>query len=222
MLVHAQRAISRVEFRAVVDERSRLAREIHDGLAQTLAFMKMETARMQSQLAEGELEGLAGRLRGLSETLADAYLDARLAIDSLRQVPQACIAEWLRTAAEDFRTATGLAVTVEVNPPDRPLSPEITAQAARIVQEAFSNIRKHAAAGKVAVNAGMRAGDYVIEIGDDGRGFAPLTSGEHMHYGLRGMRERADQAGADFQVISRPGQGTTVRLAFPGTVREVK
>jgi signal transduction histidine kinase len=92
---------------------------------------------------------------------------------------------------------------------------DIKAQLTRIVQEALTNIRKHAQACTVSISAFERESDVVIEVKDNGHGFAPEDVDMVSQYGLRGMRERAESIGADFQVISALGMGTTIRLQIP-------
>lgn len=203
--------LERLEYQAVLEERSRLAREIHDGLAQTLAFLKIEAARMQRYVANGEVRSIDNTLQACYQTLSEAYLDARQAIDNLRRVPDEALSDWLQTTANDFSTLTGMEVNVPSIELAYPFKPPVKAQVIRIVQEALTNIRKHARARTVSISAIEREGEAVIEIHDNGIGFSP----EDIHasqYGLRSMRERAESIGADFQVTSAPGTGTTVRL----------
>jgi two-component system nitrate/nitrite sensor histidine kinase NarX len=96
LLIQNASLVVQVEYQAVVDERTRLAREIHDGLAQTLAFLKIQTAQMQNYLAQGETERLTDTLQSNYRTLSDAYLDARQAIDNLRRLPSSSLAGWIR------------------------------------------------------------------------------------------------------------------------------
>jgi two-component system nitrate/nitrite sensor histidine kinase NarX len=88
-------------------------------------------------------------------------------------------------------------------------------QLIRIVQEALSNIRKHANAGSVQVSCQEFAGEIILEVHDDGLGFTPQDIPGPSQHGLRGMRERAELIGADFQVVSLTDQGTTVRVSLP-------
>jgi two-component system nitrate/nitrite sensor histidine kinase NarX len=89
------------------------------------------------------------------------------------------------------------------------------AQLVRIVQEALSNVRKHAQAENVVITGKVQDDALILEVSDDGRGFAPENVAPGDRFGLRGMRERAETLGADFQVISRPGSGATIRVRLP-------
>jgi two-component system nitrate/nitrite sensor histidine kinase NarX len=220
LIVMNARYLVEAEYQAVLDERARLAREIHDGLAQTLAFLKMQSDQMQIYLAQGQMDRLNDTLRASSRTLNDAYLDARQAIDNLRRLPDMGLAELLRRTADEFFAAANISVDVTGIAPLPELPLNLRAQLLRIVQEALANVRKHARAKCVALAARLAQGDLILEVRDDGVGFAPEMVAAPTQYGLRGMRERAEMIGAEFQVISRPGEGTTVRLQIPIEVGE--
>lgn len=207
--------LEQLEYRAILDERTRLAREIHDGLAQTLAFLKLEAARMQNYVAGGDLEAVSRTLQACYKTLSDAYLDARQAIDNLRRVPDEILSDWLEVTAADFTTLTGIEVNVSDVRLNHVFSPNVKAQLIRIVQEALTNVRKHAQACAVTLSAVQRDEAVILEVRDDGCGFAPEETQPASQYGLRSMRERAESIGADFQIISTAGSGTTVRLRIP-------
>jgi two-component system nitrate/nitrite sensor histidine kinase NarX len=207
--------LEQLEYKAVLDERTRLAREIHDGLAQTLAFLKLEAARMQTYVSNRDVEAVSRTLQACHKTLSDAYLDARQAIDNLRRAPDERLSDWLQLTAADFTALTGIEVDVSNIHLHHVLSPSVKAQLVRIVQEALTNIRKHAQACGVTLSASERDEDVILEVGDNGRGFAPEEPQPASQYGLRSMRERAEAIGADFQIISTPGAGTTVRLRIP-------
>ena len=215
LLIQNDLLMMKLEYQAVLDERTRLAREIHDGLAQTLAFLKLEAARMQGYVAKREIASIERTLQACYQTLSDAYLDARQAIDNLRRVPEGNLADWLETTAVDFKTLTGLNVDVYTDEIEYTFSPAVTAQLTRIVQEALTNIRKHARSCAVSISALEREGEIILEVKDNGRGFSPFDTQPAFQHGLRSMRERAESIGADFQIISTPGQGTTVRLQIP-------
>ncbi len=215
LLIQNDLLMTQLEYQAVLDERTRLAREIHDGLAQTLAFLKMEAARMQSYVAKGDFPSVDRTLQACYRTLSDAYLDARQAIDNLRRVPQENLVDWLAMTAADFETLTGMQVSVTSGEFGQAFSPAVKAQLTRIVQEALTNIRKHAQSRTVSISAFGHAGGVVVEVKDNGRGFSPIEKQATSQHGLRSMRERAESIGADFQIISAPDMGTTVRLQIP-------
>jgi two-component system, NarL family, nitrate/nitrite sensor histidine kinase NarX len=221
LLIDSERQRDTLEFAIVIQERTRLAREIHDGLAQTLAYLKLQTAQMQRALTQNELGTLKDLLGQNYSALADAYLDARQAIDNLRLDPQQGIGHWLEQVAREFEHLSGIPVRRTLEPITAQIPLEVQAQMVRIVQEIFSNIRKHAQAKEAWIVIKEWEGDVILEVGDDGRGFQTEDLPEWSRYGLRGMRERAELIGADFQVVSRPGQGTIVHLRLPARSWEV-
>ena len=218
--VETQRDFFELEYQAVMQERSRLAREIHDGLAQTLAFLKMQTSQMQKLLERGETGRLNEVVQDHLGALNAAYLETRQVIENLRLDADMALGDWLRTAGAAFESASGLRVETQVDAQVPEVLPEVRAQLVRIYQEALSNVRKHAGAQRVWVRLGAWEGDLILEVADDGRGFAPEDVPEVMRFGLRGMRERAEVIGADFQITSQVGQGTRVRLRLPRTQLE--
>ena len=138
-----------------------------------------------------------------------------LPIDDLHRIPDANLADWLGVTASDFRTLTGLNMDVSNVEVEYIFPNNIKAQLIRIVQEALANIRKHAQSCTVSISAVERNSEVIIEVKDNGRGFTPEDVDSISHYGLRSMRERAESVGADFQVISALGMGTTIRLQIP-------
>jgi signal transduction histidine kinase len=215
LLITAERSMKRLEFKAVGDERIRLAREIHDGLAQTLAYLKFQSAQMLTFLSTGNVDRLEAAIKANYQTLSDAYQDARLAIDNLRSIPGGDTQTWLLRQASSFSEVTGILVDVShLNvPAEIPLQTQT--QLIRIVQEALSNIQKHAQASKVALSGSLHNEEIVIEIADNGSGFEPDQVATGSKYGLVGMRERTELVGGEFQIISRLGEGTTVRITIP-------
>ncbi|PKN92437.1 MAG: hypothetical protein CVU44_14980 [Chloroflexi bacterium HGW-Chloroflexi-6] len=220
LLLQNARLMVQLEYQAVVDERTRLAREIHDGLAQTLAFLKIQAAQMQNYLSRGETERLTSTLQASYRTLSDAYLDARQAIDNLRRVPSSSLRDWLGEVLADFRESAGIKAELTVFDVSGDFPPTVQAQLIRIVQEALSNVRKHAQAGEVIVRVHEHDGYILLEVRDNGVGFLSDTLDVASRYGLRGMRERSEMIGADFQVSSQPNQGTLVSLRLPASLKE--
>lgn len=207
--------IDETKYRAARDERFRLAREIHDGLAQTLAYLKIQTAQMLNYLNSGKLENLEASLTSSYQTLSTAYQDARREIDDMRFAPETNVQDWLVSLAIGFRDDTGMEVDVSKLHINVPLPLAVQSQLIRIVQEALNNVRQHAQAEKISLSGSAQVGDVVLEISDDGRGFEPDAVVSGVRYGLVGMRERTDMIGGEFQIISLPDKGTTVRVTVP-------
>jgi two-component system nitrate/nitrite sensor histidine kinase NarX len=214
-LVQNERLRIELEYKAVLNERTRLAREIHDGLAQTLAFLKLQATQMLNMLSIGETEKLKELLNASHQALADAYLETRQTIDSLRTSPDEGLQSWLEQTALEFEANTHLPIHLELRASSGDLAIEVQLQLIRIVQEALNNVRKHAHANEVWISLKQWKSDLILEVRDDGGGFAPEDVPGLTQYGLRGMRERSELIGADFQIISTPAEGTTVRLRLP-------
>jgi len=210
-----------IEFNSIMAERTRLAREIHDGLAQTLGFLKLQAAQMETYLAAKDINRLQNSLSMTYKVLSDAYLDVRQAIDDLRISPDGeSLEPWLKETCLEFEENTGLVVSLEGSPAAENLPPEIQVQLIRIIQEALSNVRKHSQASQAWIEYRQVGRDFLVEIRDDGRGFHPDELPGVSKYGLQGMRERSDLIGADFQIISAPQEGTIIKVRVPIPVGE--
>ncbi len=221
LIVHNVRLMAQLEYKTVIDERMRLAREIHDGLAQTLGFLKLKTAQMRGFLDQGETELLREAVDLSYAVVEEAYQDARQAIDGLRLSSKESFGEWLQQTVEEFQDYTGVVVKVCDAEIAAGLAPEISAQLIRIIQEALSNVRKHARASSVEISCRRTSMDMLIDVVDDGKGFNVEDVPGPSKHGLRGMRERAELIGADLQVISQLDRGTSVRLRLPLPEKEV-
>lgn len=208
--------MAELEYKTLIDERTRLAREIHDGLAQTLGFLKLKMAQMKIYAEQSDFERLIETIPVCHDTLADAYQEARQAIDGLRITANGDgLDGWLRQTANEFHENSGLLVHICDPVDEADLPPEVHAQLIRIVQEALNNIRKHANGEQAWVSCQEIKGDLILEVRDDGSGFDIEDIPQSSQYGLRGMRERAELIGADIQIISIPMQGTVVRVRLP-------
>ncbi len=216
LVVQNSNLMSELSYKTMIQERRRLAREIHDGLAQTLGFLKLQAAQLRSQFQRDEMERAGKNIELIYATVSEAYQDARQAIDGLRISPSECgLVGWIEQTAQEFQELSSIQVRFDEISVQMDISSEIQAQLIRIVQEALSNVRKHSGADSVSILCRQLDGDLVLEVHDNGCGFAPEDEPAASQHGLRGMRERADLIGADFQVISQPLQGTTVRILAP-------
>jgi two-component system nitrate/nitrite sensor histidine kinase NarX len=214
-LIANGRVMVSMQYHSILQERVRLAREIHDGLAQTLAYLKLQTAQMGQLLESGETQRLSRLLEQNYAALTEAYLDARQVIDNLRLSPAQGLKQWLDQIIREFENNTGFHVERQIEEPQIEIIPEVQAHLVRIVQEAMNNARKHAEASRIWVKIDQQNSQLILEIGDDGKGFSmedvPIIS----QHGLRGIRERAAMIGADLQVDSQPQSGTIIRLILP-------
>ena len=211
--------------RAVLEERERIARELHDGLAQVLGYMNTQTQAVGKLLESGRVDEAREELRVMGTVSRDVYGDVREAIVGLRSVPQGlvpAIREYLARLPRSPGCAIELVVLGDAG--DVALPPSTEIQLVRIVQEALSNVRKHAGAGRVHVLVDARDGEVGVEVVDDGAGFDPHRSDPTgwPRFGIQTMRERAQALGGSCAVVSSPGAGTRVVVRVPvGSGREV-
>lgn len=219
LAIHQARLYERLEQMGILEERYRLAREIHDGLAQTLSYLSLQTERLETLLAGGRLEAAQEELGELRRTVRAAYIDVREAIDGLRLTVEKteAFAERLRNYVEEFGRQSGLAVSCTIEPPTMPALDAVTGlHLLRIVQEALTNVRKHAAATQVQVHLRCSEPECELSITDNGRGFpVPPVPSHRRSHGLAIMRERAQAIGGTMTVATGPGQGTRVIILIP-------
>ena len=205
--------------RAGMDERARLAREVHDGLAQDLWFAKLKQAR-QSQVpglpAEAQELG-----REVGQAIDSALSEARQAVMAMRadRDDEEPFADVLARYVDDFADRFGLTAEFVPTGPMLPLPARTKAELLRIAQEALNNVRKHADATVVRVEAGGLDGRFVLRIVDNGRGFDPARVPEG-RVGLHSMRERAELVGATMGVASAPSDGTRIEVTVPTNAEE--
>jgi two-component system, NarL family, nitrate/nitrite sensor histidine kinase NarX len=202
---------------AVAEERAFIARELHDSIAQSLAFLNIQVQLMRDALALGDRQRIDAVLAEISLGLKESHGDVRELLTHFRTRTNAeDIEPALRTTLRKFEHQSGVPATLQLHGHGLPLPPDRQVQALHIVQEALSNVRKHARAGQVQVEV-WRQPCWRFEVRDDGQGFDPaaLPPQADVHVGLRIMRERAGQLGGQLQVQSRPGQGTVVTLTLP-------
>lgn len=198
---------------AVVEERFRLSREIHDGLAQTLSYLSLQSERLAT-LIEAEKKPQALReLAEMRRAIRGGYVDAREAIDGLRlsvadsDPLSASMAEYIR----DFSRQFGIPVDFVTEPEVVTTDPSTAQQILRIAQEALTNVRKHAEATRVNVELRDLKTEIQLVITDDGQGFPESRQpGGFRSHGLASMRERAESVGGTLTVATGPGQGTRI------------
>lgn len=222
LVVHNTNLIHELQYQTMLQERTRLAREIHDGLAQTLGYLKLQIAQIKRAVEQGELGKLPPMIQQSHQAVAEAYEDAREAIDGLQVDPtEKSFSNWLKQTISIFEENSSVERTTLEMAHSTDLPPEVQIQLIRIIQESLSNIRKHAQATEVKVTSWDDPPGVILEVRDNGRGFLPQEEDHYLQHGLRGMRERARLINAAFQIISQPGEGTTVRLRWrPGTREE--
>jgi signal transduction histidine kinase len=199
--------------RAILEERARLAREVHDGLTQELWLAKLQFGEIAEGLADRHPE-FKGPIDDVRNALDSAIAEARLAIVALSASAEATsdFVATLRTYVEDVGDRLGVPVTTTISG-DVPILPARTsAEVTRIVQEALTNVRKHAHATQALVKLESSSGTVRITVEDDGQGFD--LNRQSPGHGLASMQERAAAIGGSV-TFEQPGRGSRVVLAFP-------
>lgn len=205
-----------VETLTLEGERQRMARELHDTLAQGLAGLVLQLEALEANLERGSTDKAAQIAGQAKERARTTLADARRAIDDLRATT-ATTGEAITREVDRFTAATGIPCTL-ILPPEFTLPRDLDEHLVRCVAEGLANVARHAQATKVSVVIERANGRVHLEIRDNGRGFdaanGAIPAG---HYGLLGLRERARLAGGTLAVQSQPGAGTTLQLDVPTT-----
>lgn len=213
---------------AVTQERERIAREMHDGLAQVLGYVNTKSQAVERMLDTGRVSDARSQLDQLAAAARSIYVDVREAILGLRSSiePGEGLVGAVRAYAARFADASKLAVVVSGRDarsgpidPDAGVGPEAADEVLRIVQEALTNVRKHAGAQRAEITLQRADGELVVTVDDDGRGMvSDATEADWPHYGLSAMRERAARIGGTIEWRPSPLGGTRVRLVVPAHV----
>ena len=204
---------------AVAEERSFIARELHDSIAQSLAFLKIQLGLLRNDIKSADAARIDKTLGELDAGVHESLGDVReLLVHFRTRTNNEDIAPALKTTLQKFEHQTGLATHLDIEGEGMPLPADVQVQVLHVVQEALSNVRKHAQAREVWVEV-QQAPQWRVEVRDDGCGFDPNGAGpDETHVGLRIMRERAHNIGATVEVASVPGSGTCVVLKLPERV----
>jgi nitrate/nitrite-specific signal transduction histidine kinase len=212
------RLYERVQSLAILEERDRLGREMHDSLGQSLGLLNLKVKLVEDLIAGGRTREAGDELAQMRQTIREAYDEVRYAILGLRTSDaQEDLEVGLRVQVTRFREQFKLPVTFEVHGVIPPVPALAAVQISRIVQEALTNVRKHAQASSVGVVVSAAEGQLQVRIADDGVGFdlQAVQAAAGARFGLETMRERAEGIGATLEVVSSPGRGTTVTLTLP-------
>lgn len=211
----------RVHSLAALEERERIAREMHDGLGQVLGYVNTKAQAVRELVAAGRADAAKAQLDQLAGAAQELYADVREAILGLRTevgggrglIPA------LREYLDHYAAQSGLAVDLDVPQDDLHLEPAVEIQLLRIIQEALTNVRKHARASRVAVHITPNGREVRIEVADDGRGVStapdPSLFRAPPQFGLQTMRERAEAVGGTFRLETGQRAGTRVVVTVP-------
>jgi signal transduction histidine kinase len=204
---------------AAYEERERLAREMHDGIAQALTYLKLKAEALQQHAGGGRWPSVLAGIEDIRRAALEALGDVRQAIVDLRAASGRHGGEgFLAHLAEYLHTWSRLNdIECELVAPDGEihLSDEAEIQVVRILQEALANVRQHSGARSVRVRVQESAAGLVFAVRDNGRGFDPQQPPRPGHFGLAGIRERAASIGGTVTIRSSPEAGTEVELRLP-------
>ncbi len=205
---------------AVSTERGLLAQELHDSIAQSLAFLKIQVQLLRTALSRHDEVGVHRSVGEIETGVLESYGDVRELLMHFRtRADEEDIEPALRTTLRKFQLQTGLVTDFEVVGHGVALPNDVQIQVLHIVQEALSNVRKHARARSVKLTV-RQAPQWSFTVADDGAGFDTDTQVGEDHVGLRIMAERACRIGAQLEVHSTPGHGTAVSLTLAPTPKE--
>ncbi len=207
---------------AIAEERERIARELHDSVAQVLAFVSAKASAAEKLVLDGHLARAASGIQQLAWETRQAYDDVRDAILALRSsfALQNSLLDALREYLSHWQAQSGISVELNATPMDAfapQLHPGAKLQVFRVVQEALTNLRKHSAASRVNVLLADTAGALEIVVVDDGIGFDPesIGHGGSPCFGLAMMSERAASLKGSLRIESVPGSGTRIVVRVP-------
>lgn len=199
------------------NERTRIAREIHDSLGQALTALKLQLAAAQTSVTKQDAPALGERLSETALMVDDLVKMVRRIATELRppildQLGLPAAVEWL---AQDFSRRTGITCHPTILPTDGAISDELATALFRIVQEALTNVSRHAGATRVLLELGLKSGCITLEVIDDGTGITESAAIGPGSLGILGMRERAAALGGVLEVAPHAGGGTRVTAWFP-------
>ena len=216
--VENQRLVSREKEMAVSEERNLLAQELHDSIAQSLAFLNLQVQMLVAATKREDRKAVQAATDEIAAGVRECYADVReLLVHFRTRSDHEDISAALKLTLMKFEQQTGIRTTLSETGQAMPVPAEEQVQILHILQEALSNVRKHAGASEVRV-AMCRGPVYTFEVSDDGQGFdAASTSASELHVGLKIMQERARRAGASLAIDSAAGHGTRVTLTVPVT-----
>jgi len=206
---------------AILAERERIAREMHDSLAQVLGVVHLRLRALETNIELLAAPNVISSLAELADLAEEAYRDVRESILGLRESSHAerGLFDSLRAYLEKYGHQSGISATLEATFDDEPrLPPRAEVQIIRVIQEALTNVRKHAMASRAVVRVGCEDGAVTFQIEDDGRGFdLPGTLLDRdSRFGLQTMRERMELIGGTLTIDSAPGRGTRLVARVPG------
>jgi signal transduction histidine kinase len=207
----------RIETAAVLEERMRIRRELHDGVAQALGYLNMKTKTVSNSLSSQDTERALAGLQDIQKVVKDTYEDIRQSIDSLSETRIFPLVPTLSEYVQEFGERNDIDASFEAPQAEMKLSNVAELQLLRIAHEAMNNARKHAQASKIFIRLGSDPSGIEMMVKDNGLGFSfeQYMKDSSGHHGLVIMKERAESLGGTCDISSDPGQGTEIRVNIP-------
>jgi len=208
----------RIEREAIIEERRRIAREIHDGVAQSLGYLNLKTKLVSDSVASQNTVQALTELGDIRKVVQDTYEDIRESIDQLSaEVRNLPIIPALANYVREFGDNNAIKVQFDVPRAFPKLSPVAELQLLRITQEALTNVRRHAQATKAGVKLEKTSQAVEMLVKDNGQGFnlSDLEKAPPGYHGLNIIRERAEGLGGSLNISTAPGEGTELRVSLP-------
>ena len=200
---------------AVAEERALLARNLHDSIAQSLAFLKIQVQLLRAAVQKGQAQQIHGALDELDIGLRESIGDVReLLVHFRTRTNTDDIEQALQETLQKFQSQAGLPARLQVQGQGLPLPSDVQVQVLHVLQEALSNVRKHAGATQVDLEV-SKGTHWRFVVRDNGAGFDTGKHPGESHVGLNIMRERAGRIGAQIRIASAAGEGTVVTLTLP-------
>ncbi len=210
----------RLEWAAALEERQRIAAEMHDGLAQTLSYLTLRSHQATELIEEGHTGKALTEHVNIRDALAQASVEVRRSIASLQESPppRRPFQEWLAEVVHEAERTGDLRVQL-VLPAEEPLFLPASQleQVVKVLQEALVNVNNHAEADRVSVRLERLDGEVLLSVEDDGKGFdlEQVPHDGREHFGLSIMRARAARIGGQIEIQSAPGKGTRLAMRWP-------
>ena len=210
----------RVRAESLHSEWLRLRREVHDNVAQTLAFLSLKVKRAEERASEPQNVLSAGDVKEIGSAVERAYLAVRDYLDGAEEaVDNTPLGSGLKAMVDQWKRDTGLSVVTVTTGDEQQLPPRVKYQLLQITREALANVAKHSYATNVRVDLEFTSKDVTLRVRDDGRGFS--TSGGRGH-GMEIMNERTALVGGSLTIRSAPDEGSEVVVAFPRETEKAK
>jgi signal transduction histidine kinase len=219
---------TRIEAAAVIEERNRLAREMHDNLAQSVGYLKLKTRELQDTISFRALERVVIGLREMKIVIDGMYADIREALGLLRinTLNDQTLLVTISNFVSEFGKRTGIRTTLKLDSSELQLSNIAELHILRLLQEGLNNVRKHSKARSVEVRLENQDRGTVLSIKDDGIGFNLPEYLEQYdnstHIGLKVMQERAAAVGGTMNILTTPGRGTTISFFIPSVSKVIE